>query len=115
VGPIDDVTMKTVAYALQGLEARAEVRADNVANLNTPGFRAKQVDFESTLRAALSRDETPGAPSVSASPSLPNPNGSTVDLETEFVGMMQDNLRRDGLINSFNARTNNLRTVIGGQ
>jgi flagellar basal body rod protein FlgB len=36
-GDISDRTMKSVEYALAGLQARADVRANNIANEETPG------------------------------------------------------------------------------
>lgn len=114
---VAEVTMGTVEYALRGLAQRADVRAHNVSNLNTPGFRAQRVDFESRLHAALSRGapERAAAPAVRADPSLPNPNGSTVDLENEMVGMIKDNLMRDALVSSYNSKVAMLRAAIGGR
>jgi hypothetical protein len=37
-----------------------------------------------------------------------------VDLEGEMVGMMQDNLMRDAMVNAFNFKTGVLRTAITG-
>ncbi len=42
--------------ALQGLAQRNEVIAQNIANNDTPGYRALEVDFESTLRRAMQED-----------------------------------------------------------
>lgn len=114
---VADVTMGVTEYALRGLAQRADVRANNVSNLNTPGFRAQRVDFESSLQDAIARG-TPAraaAPVVSADPTLPNPNGGTVDLENEMVGMIKDNLMRDALVNAYNAKVTILRTAIGGR
>lgn len=112
-----DVTLGTIEYALRGLAQRADVRANNIANVNTPGFRAGRVDFESTLQAAVAAG-APGraaAPAVRADPTLPNPTGSSVDLENEMVGMMKDNLLRDAMVNSFNAKVGMLRAAIAGR
>ena len=48
------------------LEARQRVLAGNIANADTPGYVARELDFASALRAATG----PGAPSGSA-PSAP--------------------------------------------
>jgi flagellar basal-body rod protein FlgB len=111
-----DITMGAVEYALRGLQQRADVRAHNVANVNTPNFRGSRVDFESALRGALSA-RNPGqvaAPAVLPTASMPNAAGTTVDLETEMVGMLQDNLMRDAMVNAFNFKTGVLRTAITG-
>ncbi len=106
-----------VAYALRGLNVRADVRAHNLANVNTPGFRAMRVDFESTLRGALQRGgarEAP-APSATPDPNLPNPNSNTVSLESEMSGMLKDNLLRDAMVNTFNFKAGVLRTALGSR
>jgi flagellar basal-body rod protein FlgB len=111
-----DITIGAVEYALRGLQQRADVRAHNLSNMNTPNFRGSRVDFESSLQAALGQ-RNPGPiaePAVLPSPVLPNAAGTTVDLETEMVGMMQDNLMRDAMVNAFNFKTGVLRTAITG-
>jgi flagellar basal-body rod protein FlgB len=103
-----------VEYALQGLTARADVRANNIANANTPNFRGSRVDFESALRQAVSTGRAPGAPEVRPDLAMPNANGSTVSLEGEMVGMLKDNLLREAMVNAFNHKANTMRTAIGG-
>ncbi len=115
--PISDATMRAVEYALSGLDARGDVRAHNIANLNTPGFQAMRVDFESSLRQALERSavERVPAPSTRVDPTLQNGQGNTVSLENELVGQMKDNLMRDALVNSYNHKAGILRAAIGGR
>ena len=114
---MNDVTMGSVEYALRGLSMRADVRANNLANVNTPGFRGQRVDFETALRGALrGGDRAPAAPpSVLPDMAMPNASGTTVDLETEMVGMMKDNLLRDAMVNAHNFKTGVLRSAISGR
>jgi flagellar basal-body rod protein FlgB len=111
---IADAPMRALEYALRGLGQRADVRAHNMANLNTPGFRASRVDFESALRAALAsgRPERAAAPAVEADPSYPDALGNTVSLENEMVGMLKDNLLRDALVSSYTHKANLVRTAV---
>lgn len=114
--PISDVTTGAVEHALRGLELRADVRAHNVANQNTPGFRAGRVDFETSLRAALDggrRDVAAATPAVLPGASLPQPFENTVNLEDELVGMIKDNLARDAMVNAYNAKVSLFRAAIG--
>lgn len=116
MGPVNDVTTTAVEYALRGLSVRADVRADNMANANTPGFRAGSVDFESTLRSALSDGDLAGATvEVTTAPNLPGPHGNLVSVEGEMVGMMKDQLQRNALINAYNFKVNSFRTAIGSR
>lgn len=112
---IGDVTWGAVEYALHGLTKRADVRAHNLANVNTPGFRAQRVDFESSLRDALRTGAlaTTGGPETTPDPNLPGPNGNTVSMEGELVGQMKDNLLRSAMVNSFNFKAQVLRSAIG--
>src|SRR5262249_42315772 len=47
--------------ALSGLAARQRTIANNVANVDTPGFKASQVNFEDVLNQAVGRAQ-PGTP-----------------------------------------------------
>lgn len=120
VDGIGDVTMATAEYALRGLGQRADVRAHNLANANTPGFRASRIDFETSLRSALGRRDAnagdvrrAGAPIVAVDPNLPGPNNNTVSPEGEMVGQMKDNLLRSAMVQSFNFKATAFRTAIG--
>ncbi|MGI0116882.1 flagellar basal body rod protein FlgB [Zooshikella sp. RANM57] len=44
-------------YALQVRAARAEIIANNFANADTPGFKARDIDFKQALKQAV--DNTP--------------------------------------------------------
>ena len=115
--PISDTTMRAVEYALQGLDARGDVRAHNIANVNTPGFQAMRVDFESALQTALERGDgaPPAGVSTRVDPNLQNGQGNTVSLENELVGLIKDNLMRDTLVNSYNHKAGLLRAAISGR
>jgi flagellar basal-body rod protein FlgB len=110
-----DVTTGAVEYALRGLGMRSDVRANNIANAETPGFRASRVDFEASLRQALRGGGPAAAPTVRADAALPNGNGGTVSLETEMVEMLKDNLVRETMVNAFNHKATMLRTAIAGR
>ena len=114
---IADVSMRAIEHALHGLEVRSDVRANNMANANTPGFRAMRVDFESALADAI-RSGTPeraGTPTPIPGMALQNGQGNTVDLEGEMTGMIKDNLTRSTIINHYNTKITMLRSVISGR
>lgn len=113
---ISDLTMRVVEFALDGLAARGEVRADNVANANTPGFQGRTVNFETALATALERGEDPArlaVPGTAIAPGVPDPRGNTVSMENELVGQMQDTLMNQALINAYDSKLVLLRTALG--
>jgi flagellar basal-body rod protein FlgB len=52
-GLFGDAASRAVRTALGGVTRRQETIAHNIANVDTPGFRAQEVRFEEQLRAAL--------------------------------------------------------------
>lgn len=117
MGPVGDVTSTTIEHALRGLALRADVRADNIANANTPGFVAGRVDFESTLRSALADGELDERVTVGVQvdPNLPGPNQNLVSVEGEMVGMLRDSVLRNAMVNAYNFKVNSYRTAIGSR
>ena len=52
-----EITSALIVKALDGLSARQLATAENIANANSPGFRALRVSFEQALAAAAQRGE----------------------------------------------------------
>ena len=77
--PISDVTTRALQASLRGLDARNAAIADNVANVETPNYRAKLVDFESVLQSAIESGSPESAsPSVAESAAPTRLNGNNV-------------------------------------
>ena len=111
---IGDVTSSALKAALDGLAQRQRVTADNIANINTPGFLAGRVDFESSLRGALARGEKPASASAVVARSLEptNTNGNNVNLDTETVSATETGLRYQLALNALDGKYNSLRTAL---
>jgi len=83
-----------LAHAMSAAVKRHETAAANLANANTPGFKAKEVRFEASFRAALA--EGPKAalavrPEVVLAEGLDEKSdGNNVLAEREY-GLMQKN------------------------
>ena len=84
---IGDVTSSALHSALTGLAQRQRVTADNIANLQTPGFLAGRVDFETGLRGALASGQTPTASTGTVRRSMEPTrlDGNNVNLDAETV------------------------------
>lgn len=118
--PLNDTTMRAVEYALDGLKTRQDVHANNIAHVNTPGFRADRVDFESHLRTALSRgpltaESRMAGPSVNPADTIVDPFGNSVDLADEMTEIVKSNLTQDAMVRAYNFKVNVLRTAIGNR
>lgn len=114
--PIADITTATLHRALDGLDARQRAIADNIANLETPGYLAKQVDFEASLRAAAASG-APGATRVDVRQSMAATriNGNNVDIDVELLASSETQLRQRLAIDALNTEYSLLRTAITGR
>ncbi len=114
---IGDVSTSALHAALDGLAQRQRVTADNIANVNTPGFLAGRVDFESSLRGALAGGEDPGSAQAVIARSLEptNTNGNNVNLDAETVIATETGLRYQLALNALDGKYNSLRTALRTQ
>lgn len=56
----NDLTLSVISKSLGLLSARHEAIAGNIANVNTPGYRRRDIDFEGQLRKALEDAQVTG-------------------------------------------------------
>jgi len=111
-----DVTGDYLKVALVGLSRQRQASVDNLANMETPGYRAKRVDFETALRRAVAGGRTPtmtASTSVSDAPTAQN--GNNVAVDDELLMMTDNSMRQQLVVESLNSRYRILRTAIGAQ
>ena len=106
---------------------RNEILANNMANVDTPGYKRQDIDFESQLRRALgnSRYETVDAKVSHVTGTELEPrvytdaanfsyclDGNNVDIDTEGVELAANQIKYNGLISSINQEFTNLKLVM---
>jgi flagellar basal-body rod protein FlgB len=89
----ESVTSVALNSALDGLALRQRVIADNVANIQTPGFLAGRVAFEDSLAAAVSGGSGAVTPSVARSLAPTREDGNNVNLDSQTLANIDTNLR----------------------
>ena len=107
----------TLRAALDGLALQERVAANDIANVDTPGFTASTVDFEDSLRSALADgvvDPQEVTPVFTASPDSAGLNGNNVDLGAETMTQMQATFRYQLLSRAVGDRYALVRDAIGG-
>ena len=108
-----DLTMQAIQTSLDGLAARQRIIAQNLANSETPGYLAQNVNFEDSLRNAMATGDpadTTISTQNSTDPTLPNGNNVNVDQET--IGLVDTGLRYQLATQSMNNEFNILRTSL---
>ena len=106
------VTYVALNSALDGLALRQRVIADNVANIQTPGFLAGRVDFESSLAAAVKRGSGAVTPDVQTSLEPTRLDGNNVNLDTETLLNVETNLRYQLATQAIDGTYSKLRTAM---
>ena len=115
---MNDLTIDALGSALHGLSARQRAIANNIANIQTPGYLARRVDFESSLQRAFASGDSASVrgadPSVRTSLEGTRTDGNNVNLDDETVMSMQTNMRYQATVEALNHKFKVLRTAIGG-
>lgn len=113
---ISDVTMQTMQFALDGLTQRSQATANNIANVNTPGYQATSVSFESALAAALQKGSVPPSSQIStyAEAGTSNAQGNDVSMGNEMVGAVKDSMTYQTMVEGFNYQVTIMKDAIGG-
>lgn len=127
-----DAYLGVHAQALTLRSRRTEVLAANIANADTPGYRARDIDFRSAL-AAASRAQAPDAlrttqtrhiassPTSTAgldlkyrTPLAPALDGNTVDTQLEQAAFAENSVRYQATLSFLNSKLRALLTAITG-
>jgi len=101
-------------FALDGASAEQAAVAANLANAQTPGYRAEDVSFEQSLASALASG---GTAAVTETPSAapPGTDGNNVELATQIVEGEQAMLEYEAVTHSLNAQFRLVQGAAGGR
>ena len=106
---------------------RNEAISNNIANVDTPGYKRQDVAFESVLQQALGNNRYESMDDKVANVNLSRLrgrayvdyanysyrlDGNNVDIENENVMLAENQLKYQGLIRSINQEFTNLKTVM---
>jgi len=110
--------------ALALREQRLQVLAANIANADTPGFQAQDVDFNAALRMATAPVQPPGTDPLAAAvaaarhdapSSQPSLDGNTVDPERARASFAQAALEYRASMSFVESKVRGMLTAITGQ
>jgi flagellar basal-body rod protein FlgB len=119
-------TDRYLRAAMSGLAARQRAIANNVANVDTPGFKATEVRFEDALKNAVARGNSSASidqTSLNAAVSRTTPldrttsraDGNNVDIDREMELLGEANLNYSAMTQVMSTRLGILRNVINGR
>jgi flagellar basal-body rod protein FlgB len=123
-------TVSTLEHALNYSSAKQKVISQNIANVDTPNYKAKDVSFKAVLQEVTGqsfqakRSDARHYDFSSRASSLPgvvnkpnvnyNGNGNSVDLDKEMADLATNQIYYNALTERINGKFNSLQTVIRG-
>ena len=130
---IDDKTTQALAASLKYRQLRQELISSNIANAETPGYKAKKINFEEALARALDTDDqmqmkmTDGKhhtvgnggfnnlqPEITErEDGIVSMDGNTVDRDKELAEMAENKIMYDASVQLLNKKLGLLKYAIG--
>ncbi len=111
-------------HALDASWLRNEVIVNNIANVDTPGYKRKTVKFEEFLNSEMKTGKiSKGQTKLQSSPIMVTrdystlsyrSDGNNADIENEMAELATNSIRYNTLIQKMNGDFQNLRKVIRG-
>lgn len=111
-----DSALSVSRLALDGMALRQDINSSNIANIDTPGYTAKEVNFEQTLKNVMSGEnkenlaltlthprhlDIPGSSvlfSVTDNKTgTARADGNNVDIDKELVQMNETGIRQQAI------------------
>jgi flagellar basal-body rod protein FlgB len=110
---LGDTTTQGLAQALRGLEAQQQAHEQNIANVETPGFKAQRASFEASLRRAMqSGNPSQVAVSTTTTTDPTRIDGNNVRLDKELTMLAETALKQQLVTGALNAQYRMVRTAI---
>lgn len=115
----NDTLFGVHAAALEVRSQRMGLLASNIANASTPGFKAKDIDFQTAL-AAVEQSDDSGANSIRSAVRYRVPNqasldGNTVELSTEQTAFAENAVQYQTTLSFLNGRINQITRALKGE
>ena len=132
---INDRTLQALASGLKFREMRQEIISSNIANAETPGYKAKRLEFEKALARALDVDGQQGMklddnrhfnvggggfenlePEVIEDPNgVVSESGNSVNREAEMAKMAENKIMYDTLVQLMNKKLGLKKYVLNSE
>lgn len=132
---VNDKTFQALAASLKFREMRQELMTGNVANAQTPGYKAVKLDFEEALARATDVDGNLSMaatderhfnvggggfnnlePEVMEDPNgVVSENGNTVDVEAEMARMAENKIMYDTTVQLMNKKLGLMKYALNNE
>ncbi len=132
---IMDRSMKALTTSLNFRKLRNDIIASNIANSETPGYKAKKIDFEEALARAIEVDDQPSPlvgdtqhynvgsgevnqlePEIYDDPNgIVSEDGNTVNRDMELSEMAENKILYDASVQLMNKKLGLMKYTINNE
>ena len=115
---LQDITQVVLAKALDASALRHRAIANNLANVETPGYTRQDVSFEDQLGSALNQPDSEDTvqqlqPNLISDSNEPvRENGNNVDVDKEMAKLAENTIQYESVLQSLTIKGGMLRTAI---
>ena len=116
-----DTTQLALERAIGGAAQRHTALANNLANVNTPGYQRVDVDFHGTLASAMAASDPRSAVERTAfsaerdAAAVTRADGNSVDADAEAAKLAANALDQQAAVSVAHTRIQILRSAMGVQ
>jgi flagellar basal-body rod protein FlgB len=126
--------LETLSSSLQLRAARQQILASNIANVDSPGYVARDIDFNAALANARQARHMPGLAQTSAGhltitstdgmignplaytvQTQPSLDGNSVDLDQQRANFADNTIRYESTLRFVNGHVKTMLSAITGQ
>ncbi len=128
-GIFDDPSYLAAKAAVDGLSMRQQVISRNIANVDTPGYQAQSINFESAVKQAMEKtdqaaltltdpmhmqvDQPKNTVMITNTPGgTQRADGNDVDIDTELTQMNETALRYQALTQLISLKYSQIRNLV---
>lgn len=124
-----DNTINTLTRSLDYSAEKNRAISNNIANVDTPGYKARQVSFKNVLSETMNSSFTtkktrPQHVDFSKTPNnlgmttkkgeIYNHNGNNVDIDKEMAELAKNQIYQQALVDRLNGKFGDLQAVLRG-
>ncbi|SHF51422.1 flagellar basal body rod protein FlgB [Ornithinibacillus halophilus] len=123
-------TVQQLQQSLNYASKKNQVISNNIANVDTPGYKAQEVVFKNVLNDKLANslpaarthtkhipfnhNPSPGFQITTNNNTTYNHNGNNVDIDKEMTDLAKNQIYYQSLVDRINGKFSSLQTVIRG-
>lgn len=108
-----DNSIKLLQKIMDICSYRQKILASNIANADTPHYKAKDINFQEELKKA-SQSESKIYDVIESPTTMPNRDGNTVNLEVEMTKLTETLLMYNSAIQLLSKRITFYKDVLRG-